>query len=208
MMKMGTMIGRATTAGLVWRTLCLATAFAISLTLGTSVRPSPAQAADPAVVYMAQVGRELMAAARSRSPSMMAQVIQKHGDISYIGLYALGSYRAKLSSAEKPEYYAGTTRFMARYAANEAPKYPIAKVEWVNESVRGGSGIMVDSTVTLRDGSTYDVRWLLSKSGGSYKVRDAMVYGFWMTPFLKKMFEDYVSENGGSVRALTTALNR
>ncbi|MDX2204086.1 MAG: ABC transporter substrate-binding protein [Hyphomicrobiaceae bacterium] len=168
----------------------------------------PAQAADPAVVYMAQVGRELMAAARSRSPSMMAQVIQKHGDIAYIGLYALGAYKSKLSTTDKPEFYAGTTRFMARYAANEAPKYPIEKVEWVNESVRGGSGIMVDSTVTLKDGSTYDVRWLLSKAGSSYKVRDAMVYGFWMTPFLKKLFEEYVAENGGNVRALTAALNR
>lgn len=191
-----------------WRSIRLVAVLLATVLVAASGMPRPAQAADPAVVYMAGVGRELMAAARSRSPSMMAQVIQKHGDIAYIGLYALGSYRPKLSSADKPEFYAGTTRFMARYAANEAPKYPIAKVEWVNESVRGGSGIMVDSTVTLRDGSTYDVRWLVSKSGGSYKVRDAMVYGFWMTPFLKKMFEDYVSENGGNVRALTAALNR
>jgi phospholipid transport system substrate-binding protein len=191
-----------------WRSIRLVAALVASVMVAASGMPRPAHAADPAVVYMAGVGRELMAAARSRSPSMMAQVIQKHGDIAYIGLYALGAYRSKLSSTDKPEFYAGTTRFMARYAANEAPKYPIAKVEWVNESVRGGSGIMVDSTVTLRDGSTYDVRWLVSKSGGSYKVRDAMVYGFWMTPFLKKMFEDYVSENGGNVRALTAALNR
>lgn len=191
-----------------WRSIRLVAVLLATVLVAASGMPRPTQAADPAVVYMAGVGRELMAAARSRSPSMMAQVIQKHGDIAYIGLYALGSYRPKLSSADKPEFYAGTTRFMARYAANEAPKYPIAKVEWVNESVRGGSGIMVDSTVTLRDGSTYDVRWLVSKSGGSYKVRDAMVYGFWMTPFLKKMFEDYVSENGGNVRALTAALNR
>jgi phospholipid transport system substrate-binding protein len=191
-----------------WRGLRFVAAVVTSMMIAAAGMTSQAQAADPAVVYMAGVGRELMAAARSRSPSMMAQVIQKHGDIAYIGLYALGSYRPKLSSAEKPEFYAGTTRFMARYAANEAPKYPVAKVEWSNESVRGGSGIMVDSTVTLKDGTTYDVRWLLSKAGSTYKVRDAMVYGFWMTPFLKKMFEDYVAENGGNVRALTTALNR
>ena len=157
---------------------------------------------------MAKVGRELMAASRSRSPSMMATVIEKYGDIAYIGLYSLGSYRTKLPVAERPEYYAGMVRFMARYAANESPKYPIARVEWSSESVRGGSGVMVDSQVTLRDGSTYDVRWLLSKVGGSYRVRDAMVYGFWMTGQLQKLFEDYVTENNGSVRALTTALNR
>lgn len=191
-----------------WRGARLIPAVAACFVALAVAASQPAAAADPAVIYMSKVGRELMSAARSHSPSMMAQVIQKHGDIAYIALSALGNYRSRLSSSDKPEYYAGTTRFMARYAANEAPKYPVAKVEWSNESVRGGSGIMVDSVVTLRDGTTYEVRWLLSKSGSGYKVRDAMVYGFWMTPLLKNMFENYVSENGGNVRALTAALNR
>jgi phospholipid transport system substrate-binding protein len=190
------------------RFLGLAAALATSLLAAGFAVPAQAVAADPAVVYMAGVGRELMAAARSRSPSMMANVIQKHGDVTYIALSSLGSYRSKLAAADRPDFYAGTVRWMSRYAANEAPKYPVARVDWVNESIRGGAGTMVDSTVTLQDGSTYDVRWLLTKQGGSYKVRDAMVYGFWMTPFLKKLFEDYVSENGGNVRALTAVLNR
>jgi hypothetical protein len=29
-----------------------------------------------------------------------------------------------------------------------------------------------------------------------------------MTPFLKKLFEDYIAENGGNPSALITALNR
>jgi hypothetical protein len=29
-----------------------------------------------------------------------------------------------------------------------------------------------------------------------------------MTPFLKNLFEDYISKNGGNPRALTTALSR
>lgn len=175
---------------------------------GVTMTLGPARAADPAVVYMAQVGKELMAAARSRSPSMLATVIQKHGDIPYIGLYALGSYRSKLPSNEKPEFLAGTTRFMARYAASKAPDYQVERVEWSNASIRGGSGTMVDSTVYLRDGSSYEVRWLLTRSGTGYKVRDASILGFWMTGQLKTMFEDYVSQNGGSVRALTSVLNR
>ena len=52
--------------------------------------------------------------------------------------------------------------------------------------------------MTLEDGSVYEVRWLLSKHGDSYKVRDAMVVGFWMTPFLKQLFEDYIAQNGGN----------
>lgn len=169
---------------------------------------TPARAADPAVVYMAQVGRELMAAARSRSPAMMATVVERYGDVAQIGLYSLGEYRAKLALAERPSYYSGMARFIGRYAASEAPKYPVARVEWANQSVRGTSGLMVDSRVVLADGTAYDVRWLLFKYGNTYRVRDAMVLGFWMTPFLKNLFEDYIAKNGGNPRALTAALNR
>lgn len=169
---------------------------------------TPARAADPAVVFMAQVGKELMAAARTRSPSLMATVVERYADVTQIGLYSLGEYRTRLPLAERPGYYAGMVRFIGRYAAGEAPKYPVARVEWASHSVRGANGLMVDSRVTLADGSTYDVRWLLFKYGSTYKVRDAMVLTFWMTPFLKNLFEDYISKNGGNPRALTAALSR
>ena len=156
---------------------------------------------------MDKVARELLTATRSRSPELIASVIQRYGDVNYIGSYSLGSYRAQLSSADRQPYSNGMTRFIGRYAAKEGPKYPVASYK-IQSSVQGGSGLMVDSTITLRDGSTYDVRWLLAKYGSTYRVRDAMVYGFWMTPFLRKLFENYIAENGGNVKALVVVLNR
>jgi phospholipid transport system substrate-binding protein len=197
-------IGRLRVAAAALSSCVLATLGLAWLT-ATPPRAAPA---DPAVKFMAQVGRELMAAARTRSPGVMAGVIQRYGDVSYIGLYSLGSYRHLLSTEERTAYYGGMVRFISRYAANEAPKYPVARVEWSDQSVRGANGLMVDSKVILEDGSVYEVRWLLAKYGQSYKVRDAMVVGFWMTPFLKKLFEDYIAENGGHPRALVAALNR
>ena len=182
--------------------------FAVVCVAWLTAAPRPAAAADPAVKFMAQVGRELVAAARTRSPGVMASVIQRYGDVSYIGLYSLGSYRTQLSVADRVTYYGGMVRFISRYAATEAPKYPVARVEWADQSIRGANGTMVDSKVVLEDGSEYEVRWLLSKIGDSYKVRDAMVVGFWMTPFLKKLFEDYIAQNGGNPSALVAALNR
>jgi phospholipid transport system substrate-binding protein len=182
--------------------------FAIACMVSLTAASRPAAAADPAVKFMAQVGRELMAAARTRSPGTMASVIQKYGDVSYIGLYSLGSYRTQLSTADRATYYGGMVKFISRYAATEAPKFPVATVEWADESVRGASGVMVDSKVTMEDGGVYEIRWLLAKYGDSYKVRDAMVVGFWMTPFLKQLFEDYIAQNGGNPSALVAALNR
>jgi ABC-type transporter MlaC component len=92
--------------------------------------------------------------------------------------------------------------------ATEAPKYPIADVKFAPEARKAKYGLTVDSTITLQDGSKYEVSWLVSKYGTSYRVRDAQVMSIWMSPFLKKLFEDYVAQNNGSVKALVQVLQR
>jgi phospholipid transport system substrate-binding protein len=153
-------------------------------------------------------GGECPQAWRTRSAGAMAGAVERHADLTQIGLYSLGEYRARLPQEERPTYFAGMARFIGRYAAAESPKYQVARVEWADQTVRSGSGVMVDSRIVMADGSGYDVRWALTKYGNSYKVRDAMVLGFWMTPFLKSLFEDYIAKNGGNPRALTLALSR
>jgi len=192
-----------------WLGVGLAATIAVSLVeVPAAARPSSAKSSDPAVVFMEQVARDLLAGARTQSPILLANAVKRYGDVNYIGSYSLGTYRAKLSQADRPNYLNGMVRFIGRYAATQAPKYPVAKYEIISPSIQGGSGLMVDSRITLRDGSTYDVRWLLQKYGNTYRVRDAMVYGFWMTPFLKSLFETYIGENGGDVKSLVVVLNR
>ncbi len=166
-----------------------------------------ARASDPAVAFMERVARELLAATRSKSPDLIASVVHRYADTGYIGNFALGSYRGKLAPEDRTNYINGMARFIGRYAAQESPKYPLAGYK-VLSSVQGGAGLMVDTQITLKDGQTYDVRWLLTKFGTTYRVRDAMVYGFWMTPFMKKLFENHIAENGGNVKALVAVLNR
>jgi len=191
--------------GLRMRSGIGAMAAALLLTLISVATPA---AADPAVQFVQRMANELHVAARARSPQLISSVIQRYGDVNYIGSYSLGNYRAQLTANDRPMYHSGITKFLGRYAATEAPKYPVASYQIISPSIQGANGTMVDSRITLRDGSTYDVRWLLTKYGNTYRVRDAMVYGFWMTPFLKKLFEDYVGENGGNVKALVVVLNR
>jgi phospholipid transport system substrate-binding protein len=178
----------------------------IALVVG-SLSAAPA-AADPAVQFMQRLANELLVATRSKSPQLISSVIQRYGDVSHIGAYSLGNYRAQLAVTDRALYLNGMVRFLGRYAATEAPKYPVAHYEIISPSIQGANGLMVDSKITLRDGTIYEVRWLLAKYGNSYRVRDAMVYGFWMTPFLKKLFENYIGENGGNVKALVVVLNR
>ena len=167
----------------------------------------PAQAETPAA-YMQRVANELMAAARTGSASSVAAVVRAHADLPSIGLTALGTYASQLPKTDRPAYYNGLANFIGRYGATEAPKYPVSRATMVGQSAANSVTSYVDSRVTLRSGESYDVRWIINRRGGTYKVRDAEVIGFRMTSFLDTLFQNYIGENGGNPKALVIALNR
>ena len=147
---------------------------------------------------MKRVGNDLLLASRSGSVSQIAMVLSANADVPSIGLNALGDYARSLPKTDRPMYYSGMVNFIARYAAKEAPKYPIARFIVTAQSQDDARGTYVDSHITLASGDAYDVRWLVVKREGVYKVRDAQVIGFWMTSFLDNLFQNYISENGGN----------
>lgn len=168
---------------------------------------APAHAEHP-TAFMQRVANELIAAQRSGSGPAFASVIRKHADVPWLGLSSLGSYAQRMSAADRPNYYNGMIKFVSNYAAKEAGKYMVARATVVGATEETANGVYVDSVVELTSGDKYDVRWYLGRQGTTYKVRDAQVVSFWMSPFLKKLFENYITENGGNPQALIVALNR
>ncbi len=166
------------------------------------------RSSEPPARYMQRVAKELMTAARSGSQVSFATAVRSHADVPSIGLYSLGSHARSLPQAERPTYFTGMVNFIARYAAKEAPKYPLASAVVTGQTEETKTGVYVDTKVTLTSGTSYDVRWWLVRRGTTWKIRDAEVLGFWMSPFLKDLFEKYINENGGNPRALVIALNR
>lgn len=183
---------------------------ALILVFGVPFQSASAQ--DGPSEYVKKVARELIAANRSGSAQGFADAVNNHAHVQAIGTYALGSYKPNLKATDRDSYFSGMVRFISRYAASESQKYQIAGFDIVGPAGRTSSGVVVDSRVKLRDGSSYDVQWLLQPAqGGGYRIRDAKVQvllgDYWMTPFLKDLFEKYIAENG-SVTALVVALNR
>lgn len=167
----------------------------------------PARAEHP-TAYMQRVANELIAAQRLGGGQAFAAVLRRHADVPWLGTSALGNYAPRLSVAERPNYYNGLIKFISNYAAKEAPKYPAKRAMVMSATEEGGKGLYVDTVLELESGDTYDIRWWLTRQGTTFKVRDAQVVGFWMSPFLKNLFETYISENGGNPQALIVALNR
>lgn len=175
--------------------------FALFLSSASAYAEAPA-------TYMQRVSNELMAAQRSGSSAAFQNVLRKHMDVPSIGLTALGEHARTLPKTERPAYYNGMIKFISNYAAKEAAKYPVAKAIVTGQGEETAGGASVDTTITLKTGETYDIRWKLVRSGQSFKVRDAQVVGFWMTSFLDNLFQNYITENGNNPRALVMALNR
>lgn len=177
--------------------------------VGLSGSFATAQADDAAVKFMRRAAAALISAQRQGTPEAFTRVVERYGHVPAIGLFALGNYRQGLHSGDRRAYYKGLARFIGRYAAQEGPKYPVARVKFAPVSTREDGGVMVDSQVVLKDGSVYDVRWMLIQNRSSFKVRDAQVLSsIWVSPFLRTLFENYIAENGGRVKNLVIALNR
>jgi phospholipid transport system substrate-binding protein len=165
-------------------------------------------AAETPAAYMQRVANQLIEAQKSGTEGDFATVIRSHADVPTIALTALGSYAQSLSKSDRPAYYAGMINFISRYAAKEAPKYPVLRAIMVGQTKETANGIYVDSRISLRSGENYDVRWRIVRRGSVFKVRDAEIIGFEMTSFLNNLFQNYISENGGNPRTLVIALNR
>jgi phospholipid transport system substrate-binding protein len=177
------------------------------IALGCAVSAATAQA-ETAAAFIQRASSDLIAANRAASTTSYAAALRRYGDVTGIGTIALGSYASSLPRDDRPLYYNGMVNFIARYAAKESAKYQVVKAAVLGQSDEDARGASVETRITLRSGETYDVRWQLVRSGGSFKIRDAQVLGFWMTPFLGTLFQNYIAENGGNSKALIMALNR
>lgn len=191
----------------MYRPLAVLRTFVLMAAAYGLVLAAPAYAESPAG-YMQRVQNELIAAQKNGGLSAFGSVLRSHMDVQQIGLRALGPHARTLPKTERPAYYNGMINFIAKYAVQQSPKYMVRNAVVVGQGPGDSGGTNVDSRITLRSGETYDIRWLVVKSGGTYKVRDAQVIGFWMTTFLDTLFQNYISENGNNPRALVMALNR
>lgn len=181
-------------------------AIAALLAFAAMFQPAPARAEAPSQ-YMQRVMNELVQAQRSRSVSAFSTVLRSHMDVPGVGLTALGDHARSLPKAERPSYYSAMINFIAKYSAKEAPKYPVSRAIVTGVGAETATGTDVDTEITV-DGSPYEIRWKVVRSGGALKVRDAQVIGVWATSYINSLFQDYIANNGNNPRALVMALNR
>ena len=137
---------------------------------------------DPIVRYMNRVALRLQRAAKASSSKAFLSVVRLHADVPGIALYSLGRYRGNLRRNRRKAYYRGVSRLVANYFADQNKQYRVVKVEIGDKSWRSGKAHMIDSKVTLKNGSRYTIRWRLVRKGKRLKVADVRIVGFLADP--------------------------
>lgn len=175
--------------------------------LAAAAAPAAHAADHPSILYMRQVGKELLAAHRQGTTSAFARVVQRHADLPEISNHALGKYAAKLQTGQRGKYQRGVATYMARYFALQSRDYTVAKYDVGDATVDASKDVIVESKVFLMTGQTYNVAWRLVWRGGRYKVRDVRVLGFWLTNFQRSDFVNYLDKRNGDINKLIVALS-
>jgi len=178
-----------------------------ALGVGVSATLPVRAAGDPVADHMNEIRGPLLRAAKSATRGSFRRVIRSYADIEHIAIYSLGSYRDGLARSQKDQYYNGVVRYMSHYFSAMAEEYRVENAGVQGASWQEGDSHYIDTRIYLEDGDTYNVRWELVKSGGTYKIRNVRVLGFWLAWFQKQQFQEFISSRGGSVNALVAALN-
>jgi phospholipid transport system substrate-binding protein len=178
---------------------------------GAQILPGPmatAAAEHPAVARMRVVAADLLATQRDGSAAAYYKMINRHADVPSIALYALGTYRPELKRSQRDSFFRGVGMFIARYFADQARSYTVAKAE-ISPSVRTDADeVLVHSKVTLTSGANYTVVWRLADAGKGYRIRDVQVLGFSLRYLQRSMFQSYIARRGGTFQALYVALTQ
>jgi phospholipid transport system substrate-binding protein len=160
----------------------------------------------PGVQYLQSISGDLFAAARAGTSSSFLRAINRHADLPTIAEYSLGTYRNSLEDEYDARYRRGVAAFMSRYFSSQVEQYPVERAVITGERPYGEGDTLVKSKLYLGTGAVYNVHWLLSPRGRSFKVRDLRVAGFWLSYFQKRMFERFLASHDGDVTALIAAL--
>ncbi|MEL7542257.1 MAG: ABC transporter substrate-binding protein [Pseudomonadota bacterium] len=180
----------------------------VIVVLGAMTLTTSEARADQAVKFMQRVAGELLRAHKANSLPQMTRVIRSRGDVAAIGRFSLGTYYARLKRGRRNSYFNGMTKFMARYVIDQSKSYRVASATVLRPSKPRGRDVLVDTQVTMTSGATYNVQWLLSRRGNTFKVRDINVLSFWVLPHQRNLFRSYVRKANGDVNALVLALNQ
>jgi ABC-type transporter MlaC component len=175
----------------------------ICVIAGFLAAAGPAQAAVKCAAgpTVEKIGRDLIAAAKSKSRAKFHAILTRYGDVPYIATRALGKYRKKLPASQRKKYNRLVGLYMAKGLSEHARKFTGRSFVIVR-----CKGARVETSVQ-RGTRSHKIVWKLRKRG-RYKIVDINVQNLWVAEALKSDLSRVMAENKGDYKALFSYLDK
>jgi len=165
--------------------------FVTTMLLSQVTPVSAAVCKDEVVAQKAAIA--FMRAAKAKSVNSFQKALSRHTNMASISLHALGKYRRKLKSAQRPKFIQLTKNYVARTLTNFALKFTAIE----HNIKRCRPGLVTGNLFSLSRGGK-KVLWKIKKG----RVIDVNIQNVWLVQLLRDRFVSILKKNGGSVDKL------
>jgi phospholipid transport system substrate-binding protein len=185
--------------------------FALSFGIWTLGAPPRAAAQGDPVGFINELGTQAIqvlgpnvsAAARLQR---FRELFGADFDLPGIGQFVLGRYW-RIATPEQQQQFLGLLKeYLAEAYAGRLAQYAGEKFQALSARQEGG-GTIVDSQITVTDGTKIRVDWHLVDKGG-WKITDAYVAGVSMAVTERDEFASVIQQGGGQVQYLIDRLRQ
>ena len=137
----------------------------------------------------------------------LGPVIDANVDVAKIARFCLGRYWTRATPEQQAQY---TTLFHQKLLNNISGH--LGDYRGVAYSLQGetaqGTNMLVGTAIVRPNAPTANVQWVVDTSGGAPKVVDVVAEGTSMRLTERSDYASYLSQHGGDVGALLSALQR
>ena len=180
----------------------------------TILATSKSYSIEPDIFVQSTVNRASQALADQFSKEekiiKLKNIAKETVDIEGIGSYTLGSYRKKISSDQKEEYYKLFEEYFLKSFASRLAEYSNPEIEVRSEEKINESYTMVSSTLVATDKRPeVKIDWrIYTKNPNNPLIRDLIIEGLSLARTQKEEFASIIESNDGDIEFLFESLKK
>ncbi len=143
----------------------------------------------------------------AQKKAALGPVIDANVDVAKIARFCLGRYWARATPDQQAQYTALFHKKLLNNISGHLGDYRGVTYSMQGETAQG-TNTLVGTAIVRPNAPTANVQWVVDTSGGTPKVVDVVAEGTSMRLTERSDYASYLSQHGGDVGALLSALQQ
>ena len=174
--------------------------------LCAAILPIPVHARNHAEAYAEELGRKVLALARSGADDktlkrQFLELLTRNANIKAVARFALGKYRRRMPADLMQEYYRLVLDYIAGLFVYYRRDLAARDIRAVKSHTRG-RWTTVETELVFPGGKTSKALWRIYTGGGPLRVGDLNIKGIWLSLRMRDKFVSILNRSKGDFSAL------